>query len=114
VQRVAKHLNKREEIRSGSGMRLKPRGPNVSVARSKKGVKTGKNHWDRLLHPWQRELEQEKRDKRVDDVKKKARKQHVMQEIDQLMDNEIDSYLGRGGEQQQDQEQMQQQQQQQL
>lgn len=42
-------------------LRIKARGPNVGLKRAKVGKTVGKNHWDRLLHPWQRELEQVRR-----------------------------------------------------
>ena len=40
----------------GGALVLKPRGPNVGLKRAKAGNLVKKNHWDRLLHPWQREV----------------------------------------------------------
>ncbi|GMH62261.1 hypothetical protein TrLO_g1508 [Triparma laevis f. longispina] len=84
--------------KTGGKLRLKPRGPNVGLKRGKQGHAVKKNHWDRLLHPWQRELENEKRDARKKEVEKNKRIIQLKNQVDNFFDVEMDKQLGRADE----------------
>ena len=87
--------NKKNKHGAGSNasLRIKLRGPNVGLARAKEVKVVKKNHWDRLLHPWQRELEAEKREMRKEEARKKSEITELKRHVDTFFESEIQRQL---------------------